>query len=110
MIIYHRNRLINGSFATTLFTGSKNLISKNPAIKPPICAAYATPPLSSPPSIPMPLITWNAFHKPNASKAGMDTMYHSTIACTFRVGYNNRYPPKTPEMAPEAPRLGISEF
>ena len=101
---YCRKAFLLFTEANCLFTN--NLSSSNPAIKPPIWAAYATPPVSSP-SAPILLINWNRNHKPTAIKAGTEKMPNRNQTWTRRPGCCNIYPPMTPDIAPEAPRLGM---
>ena len=50
---------------------AKSFTSASPAMKPPMCAAYATPPsCAPPPSMPSPLTNWNRNQSPSATYAG----------------------------------------
>ena len=49
-------------------------------------------------------------HSPTTIKDGSDTINHNIHTCTPRVGNNSIYPPSTPAMAPEAPRLGVTRL
>jgi len=82
--------------------------STNPAMNPPTCAMYATPPVSAVAAIePMPLNNCRTNHNPITISAGIWVTPAPTMTVTLRCGNNKTYAPSTPAIAPDAPRFGI---
>ena len=70
-------------------------------------AAYAIPLASLPPKYPVPFASCNNIHDPNTTNAGNLINKKTIKTVILLVGKSNKYPPITPDIAPEAPRLGI---
>ena len=58
---------------------------------------------------PNPLMNWSTAHMPIATTAGTGTRNRNRKTMTRFVGNMTRYAPSTPEMAPDAPRVGMIE-
>ena len=84
-----------------------------PAIKPPICANHATPPVVLKPKLPRPFVSWLKNQNPNTINAGILKVVKKIIikakTCTLAFGNRIIYIPKTPAIAPEAPTIGMVE-
>ena len=86
-----------------------------PNENPPMCAQKATPPLTLTREVsePTPLNSCSTNHRPSTTNAGRYTAVirkKNTKVRTRLLGNINRYAPRTPAMAPDAPRFGMTEF
>ena len=78
-----------------------------PTMKPPMCAQYATPPAMLRED--KRSCSRNQTPRKIAAGIGMIQMnLMSTRVSIFAFGYITMYAPRTPEIAPEAPKVGIA--
>jgi hypothetical protein len=60
--------------------------------------------------MPSPFTTWKRNHTPTTTTAGTFAIIRRSRTRTLRRGKSMRYAPRTPEIAPDAPRLGTSRL
>src|SRR5271155_3836779 len=90
----------------------KTFTSSAPDTNPPTCAQNATPPMFCPctaSAVAVPLRKFRTNQYPRMTHAGTHSTNTKNHVSTRAFGYRTKYAPRTPAIAPLAPRVGTVE-